>query len=298
VLEVDLCYLKLRARGHDYSRLRSMRFMRTRYCGIVLLSFILVAVALNGGSSSVSAESCAVQLGYSNLSTTQYYYYSNIAITVPVSATCSFVGIQLYAVGNAYDTSSNRNLASASTALTTATGNTFTGQLVFNLSPSIVGHQLQVTVLIYSGYPNGYEANGAPLATAAQSLQVNPTSYENGYNYQYGICYQNPYCNYPGYFNGNYFTTCQSAGNSNTVQCSGFLYQPSDGCVEIAIPIDNGYWFESRVYQYYTLQNLPSSFNPSWRWVTVTGQLYQGYNFAPTGASCPGNYIVVSTVVP
>lgn len=270
--------------------------MRERYCGIVLLSFILVAaVAINGGSSSVSAESCAVQLGYSSVSTAEYY--SNIAIAVPVSATCSFAGIQLYAVGNAYDTTTNRNLSSASTALTTASGNTFAGQLVFNLSHSIIGHQVQVTVFVYNGYPNAYGTNGVPLATAAQSLQVNPTGYQNGYNYQYGFCYQNPYCNYPG-FNGNYYTTCQLTGNSNTVQCSGFLYQPSDGCVEIAVPIDNGYWFESRVYQYYTLQNLPSSFNPSWRWVTVTGQLYQGYNLAPTGAPCPGNYIVVSTAAP
>ncbi|MGA3407044.1 MAG: hypothetical protein ABSD49_15045, partial [Candidatus Bathyarchaeia archaeon] len=65
--------------------------MRTRY-GIILLTFILLAViTVNGSSSPVSAQSCAEQLGYSSLSTTQYYYNSNIAITVPVSATCSYV---------------------------------------------------------------------------------------------------------------------------------------------------------------------------------------------------------------
>jgi len=213
---------------------------------------------------------------------------------VPVSATCYFVGTQLYAVGNVYDTSSDTYLGSVSTALTTAYGNTFTRQLVFNLSPSIIGHQVQVSVSIYSGYVG----NGAALATSVQLLRVNVNNYQYGYNYQYGNCYQNSYCNYAGYFNGNYYPACQSTGSSDTVQCSGYLYQPGTGCVELAIPIDNGYWFESRVYQYYTLQNLPSSFNPSWRWVTVTGQLYQGYNLAPTGALCPGNYIVVSTMGP
>jgi biotin operon repressor len=282
--------------------------MRTRY-GIILLTFILLAVvAVNGSSNPVSAQSCAEQLGYSSLSTTQYYYNSNIAITVPVSATCSYVATQLYAAGNAYDVSSQRNLGSVSTQLTIASGNTLTGQLVFNLPPSIIGHQLQVTVLVYSGYSYGYGygGNGVPLATATQLLRVNVNNYQNGYNSQYGNCYQNPYCsypgnsngNYPGNFNGNYYTTCQSTGNTNTVQCSGYLYQPTNGCVELAIPIENGYWFESRVYQYYTLQNLPSSYNPAWRWVTVTGQLYQGYNMASNGASCPGNYIIVNSISP
>jgi len=282
--------------------------MRTHYRGIMLLTFILVAaVAVVGSSSPVSADSCVAQLGYSSLSTTQYYYNSNLAITVPVSATCSYVSTQLYAVGTAYDTSLSRNLGSVNTALTTVSGNTFTGQLVFNLSPSIIGHQVQVTVMIYSGYPYGYGGNGLPLATAVQLVRVNTNNYQNGYNYRYGNCYQSAYCNYQGYYgnyynypgsyNGNYYTTCQSTG-SNTVQCSGYLYQPSNGCVELAIPIDNGYWFESRVYQYYTLQNLPSSYTPSWRWVTVTGQLYQGFNTSPYGAACPGNYIVVSAVTP
>ncbi len=287
--------------------------MRTRYCGIVLLTFILAAaLAINGSSVPVSADSCVETLGYSSLSTSQYNYNSNIAITVPVSATCYFVGSQLYAVGTAYDTASNSNLGSVNTALTTAYGNTYTGTLVFNLSPSVIGHQVQVTVSIYSGpYGYAYGGNGASLATAVQLVRVNVNNYQygNGYNYQYRNCYQNSYCNYPGYsygnyynyagsYNGNYYTTCQSTGNSNTVQCSGYLYTPANGCVELAIPIENGYWFESRVYQYYTLQNLPSSYTPGWRWVTVTGQLSQGYNMASTGALCPGNYIIVSTLTP
>jgi hypothetical protein len=134
----------------------------------------------------------------------------------------------------------------------------------------------------------------AVIAVAGNSSPVSADSY----NYQYGNCYQNPYCYSPGNYNGNYYTTCQSTGNSNTVQCSGYLYQPSNGCVELAIPIENGYWFESQVYQYYTLQHLPASYSPGWRWVTVTGQIFQGYNMAPNGASCPGNYIIVNSISP
>ena len=266
----------------------------------MLLTFIVAAaVAVSGSSSSVSASSCVVQLGTSSLSTSQYYYNSNIAITVPVSATCSsYAGTQLYAVGNAYDNSSGRNLGSVSTLLTTASGNTLTGQLVFNLSPSIIGHQMQVTVSIYSGYPNGYGGTRALLATAAQSLRVNVNHSQTGSGYQYANCYQYSYC-YPGNYNGNYYTPpCQSTGNNNTVQCSGYLYQPSNGCVELAIPIDNPYLFESRAYQYYALQNLPSSIPPISSWVTVTGQLHQGQNMAPNGASCPGNYIIVNSISP
>jgi len=264
--------------------------MKTR-SGIVLLGFILTAVVGVSGSSPVSADSCAAQLGYSSLSSTQYN--SNIAITVPVSATCYFVGTQLYAVGNVYDTSSDTSLGSVSIVLTPTSGNTFTGQLAFNLSPSTIGHQVQISVSIYSDNIG----NVATLATSVQLLRVNVNNYQNGYGYQYGNCYLNSYCN-PVYFNGNYYAPCQSTGSSNSVQCSGYLYQPSTGCVELAIPIDNGYWFESRVYQYYTLQNLPSSYNPSWRWVTVTGQLNQGFNVAASGAICPGNYIIVSTMAP
>jgi hypothetical protein len=263
----------------------------------MLLTFILAAaVALSESSSPVSAYSCVVQLGTSSLSTSQYYYNSNIAITVPVSATCSsYVGTQLYAVGNAYDNSSSRNLGSVSTLLTTASGNTVTGQLVFNLSPSIIGHQMRVTVLVYSGYPNGYGGNGALLATAAQSLRVNVNNSQTGSGYQYGNCYQYSYCYYPGNY---YAPPCQSTGNNSTVQCSGYLYEPSNGCVELAIPIDNPYLFESRAYQYYTLQNPPSSIPPAGSWVTVTGQLHQGQNMAPNGPSCAGNYIIVNSISP
>jgi hypothetical protein len=120
-----------------------------------------------------------------------------------------------------------------------------------------------------------------------------------GFGYGYGYY---PNCGYygcypsPSYtFNGNYYTTCQSTG-SNQMQCSGFEIQNSNGCILLAVPVYNGYTFESQVYQYYTLHNLPSSYPPLGSWVTVTGQLYQGYNAAPNGGSCPGNYINITSI--
>lgn len=124
---------------------------------------------------------------------------------------------------------------------------------------------------------------------------------QNGYQipYQNWNCYPNSYyCNYPGYppypgyFNGNYYTTCQSS-NDNTVQCFGYLYQDPSGCVELAITVSSAYGLLSN--QYYTLHNLPSSYTIG-AWATVTGQLYQGYNYAPNGAACPGNYINVTSI--
>lgn len=100
-------------------------------------------------------------------------------------------------------------------------------------------------------------------------------------------------------FNGCYYTTCQSL-SQNLLQCSGYLYQDSKGCTELEVPVANylnGY-MATTATQYYALHNLPSSTPPLGSWVTVTGKLNQGYNNAPNGASCPGNYIIVSTVTP
>ncbi len=118
--------------------------------------------------------------------------------------------------------------------------------------------------------------------------------------YQNGNCYPNGYyCNYPGYppypgnFNGSYYTACLSIGDSNTVQCSGYLYEAPNGCIVLALTVSSPIGLLSS--QYYTLHNLPSSATIG-TWVTVTGQLYQGYNYAPTGAACPGNYINVTSI--
>jgi hypothetical protein len=280
---------------------RRMCFLRATYRGIMLLAFVVaavVSVAVN--VNIVAANPCTAQLGYSSLSTTQYYYNSNVGITIPVSASCSSTS-QLYAVGDAYDTSVNTDLGSVNTVLTSVYGDAFNGQLLFSLPSSILSHPVMITVSIYSDSPYGYysSGNGSLLAQAAQRVQVNQGNNQNAYYqnpYQYGNCYHNPYCYYPGYNYNN--RPCQATGNTSTIQCSGFLYDNSKGCIELAVPIDNAYWAETRIYQYYTLVNLPSYYALTRSWVTVTGQLYQGYSILPSSTTCSPNYITVTSISP
>jgi hypothetical protein len=113
----------------------------------------------------------------------------------------------------------------------------------------------------------------------------------------------------PGYYNcggygcsppslGAYGSLCQSTSGNNTVQCSGYLSEPTDGCIELAIPYTNPYLLESTAYQWYTLRNVASTLPPGGTWVTVTGQLSQGYTAGTNGAACPGNYINVNSISP
>jgi hypothetical protein len=202
--------------------------LMARRSGIFLLAFLLAAsAAVASNSSLVYAQSCNASLGTSSLTSTQYYYNSYLGINTPVSAYCPFYGGQLYAVGDVFDTSANLDLGSVNAMLTpTYGGNTYTGQLLFNLPPSIIGHQLRIMVSVYGGqygyYGNG---NGQLLATAGQMVKVNVTyqgSYPNGncymnYNcygyYPNGNCYQKyncypNYCSQASYCYPNYYPTC------------------------------------------------------------------------------------------
>ena len=102
------------------------------------------------------------------------------------------------------------------------------------------------------------------------------------------------------YFNGNYYTTCLP-GPGDLIQCSGNLLQAPNGCMVLGFPVGN--WVNdpasiiTTATQYYALQNLPSSIPPIGSWVIVTGNLYQGPNHSSTGASCPGNYINVISII-
>ena len=145
------------------------------------------------------------------------------------------------------------------------------------------------TYAVYTGSSGYYSQSN-------QYCNYNGCYSNPGPNYQscsYNGCYYN---GLPGYNNYYYTNVCQTVGGNNTVQCSGYLYHNQGGCIVLSIPIDNGYWFETRVYQYYTLQNLPGNYQNTGGWFTVTGQMNQGYNVSPTGAACPGNYIVVSSI--
>jgi hypothetical protein len=328
---------------------------------IILLAFVFLAAFAVATGTPVRADSCTAQLGTSSA---MYYYYSNIGLTVPVSANCASGGGQLYALGNVYDASTNVLQGSSNTVLTSAYGaSTYNGQLSFKLPLTLLGRNLRVAISLYSPnyyssttyysqpgnfpgcdtasmacnygipYPaNGYGYSQAQygqfLTTVSETIQLNPTNYYNpntnpsSYNanqYQgcsyYGNCnYQTAYCSYHNpycYYNGNptaeycsyygsycdfNYNVCQSPyGYSNQAQCSGYLFLGQNGCTELVVPVNSPY--AAQVYQYYTLYNLPSSHPPAGSWVTVTENIYQGYNGASSyNAACPGNYINVSSI--
>ncbi|HUK28827.1 MAG TPA: hypothetical protein VLV31_10420 [Candidatus Acidoferrales bacterium] len=157
------------------------------------------------------------------------------------------------------------------------------------------------------------------IQTVNQAATVTQTNSGFGYGngqgnnqvcMQYG-CYPGPYNNavpplgvgyyYNGYYyaydmNGNYVPPCTASGTNSTASCQGFIYQNPNGCTELVIPIQNAYIQESTTYQFYSLHNLPSSVPSPGTWVTVTGQSFQGANTASNGASCPGNYINVTSI--
>ena len=134
------------------------------------------------------------------------------------------------------------------------------------------------------------------LATVTTSASMYTVSTGVGY---VGSGYYNcgPYGCFPPSL-GAYSSLCQSTTGNSTVQCSGYLSEPTDGCIELAIPYTNPDLLESTAYQWYTLRNVPSTLPSGGTWVTVIGQLSQGYTAGTNGAACPGNYINVNSISP
>ena len=179
--------------------------------------------------------------------------------------------------------------------------NTITRQQMLTSAQTVSSVQLQtVTVSVTQ----------TAYATAVGST-ITLSGGGNGYaygNYQvcsyYGCYYQNPgYYYYPGNYYGygyyGYYPPCQNTGSADNVSCQGYVTRDSYGCTLLAITTtSNPYpsYATGLMLEYYTLQNLPANPPQSGAWVTVTGQLYQGYNASPSGASCPTNYIVVSSI--
>jgi hypothetical protein len=138
---------------------------------------------------------------------------------------------------------------------------------------------------------------GTMTMTAVVTTTNNAANLPPGY-YQYCAEYNcNPYPAPPGYYSfgcasqGPY----SSPGLSSTVQCTGWLYKDPNGCVDLMVPVDDGY--TNQIQQYYSLQNLPSSYPSIGSWVTVKGQLYQnGQMMGPSGGACPASYITVTSI--
>jgi len=168
---------------------------KTRNLTILGIVLIMAIIAVGANSSTVAAQPCDAQLGYPVAAAPQFYG-SNVGVTVPVSATCSFYTGQLYAVGTAY-TGYNSEVGTANTVLSAVYGYGFSGELQFSIPTSV--QPVQFSVSIYNT-PNGYYQQyygGQPLAVTSESYVVSPT-YQNYPTYPSYSSYQT-YPTYPTY---------------------------------------------------------------------------------------------------
>jgi len=199
------------------------KFAKT--CTYVLLIAVLAAgvVAIAANNSFALAQPCQATLGSPNVSPQSYYYYGgNIQVTVPVSASCSFYAGQLYAVGQAYDTTYNANIGTANAVLTSTYGGYgYTGQLTFALPISAQSNSVNFSVSIY-GSQNGYYGSyyGSSLLAQTSSTFVIGSSYYQGYptypsysapSYPTYPSYPS-YPTYPSYPYSNYYYYYSNSG--------------------------------------------------------------------------------------
>lgn len=136
------------------------------------------------------------------------------------------------------------------------------------------------------------------VVTSQQTVTTTTNAAGNVYT---GSNYYSQNCGYYGcYYYGSGFGSisdvCKSTDGNNTVQCQGYIYEPSSRCVELAVPYLNPDWMETTGYMYVTLFNMPANAPAPGAFVTVTGQLNQGYTPSPDSPACTANYITVTSI--
>ena len=131
-----------------------------------VLVIAVIAVGVNSNTVAAQAQPCATVLSYPVMPTT--YSNSNVPIVVPMSATCTTTFVStLYASGNAYDATSNTALGTVNSILqSTDGGNTFNGQLGFNLPATTQGHTVTISVSLYA---NQY---GSLISATSETFQA------------------------------------------------------------------------------------------------------------------------------
>jgi len=171
----------------------------------------------------------------------------------------------------------------------------FAGYNVLNNRMAPVTQNLLVTntTNLYTTQTQTVMSIGA-ITTVTTMTRTSFTGFGYG---NYAVCMINGCPDQNPAVNSNY-NTCQSSGPNSEAKCYGYLEEGSGGCVVLAVPLIDPYNSSPYiVYQYYTLHNLPSSYLPSGAWVTVTGQLYQGYTTSATSAACPNNNVINVTSI-
>ncbi|HKM76389.1 MAG TPA: hypothetical protein VJZ32_08215 [Candidatus Bathyarchaeia archaeon] len=200
--------------------------MKTRNFTLLVSAIFLVIATFATSNSQVFAQSpCIAQVSYPAISSS---YNPNIGMTVPVSATCSGYSGQLFAVGDAYDTTTNSDLGSVNTGLSSAGNGNFNGQLNFYLPTTVQGDTVQISVSLYN---TAFGNNGSLLATTSQAITINGgynQSYQNSYSYNN---YNNSYSScQPGYsYVGG---SCYPPNNNNTSNYNNGYCSPGNSYVE------------------------------------------------------------------
>jgi hypothetical protein len=221
--------------------------MKTRNYALLLLVITAAVVAVGASSSLVAADACTANL--STVTTTAQNSGSYIGVQVPVSANCASTTTSngsLYAVGDAYDTTTSTDLGSVNTALTPVNAaNIYNGALSFSIPSTAQGDTLQISVSVYNSQ------YGQLLTTTAETIQAAPTN-QTGYIAQNNYPQQNsdPQNNYPsqnsfGTQNSNYAPQGRSHGSHhNNGSNNSYQYQQQSIVtvtqpVPLVIPPDN-----------------------------------------------------------
>lgn len=141
--------------------------MKSHIHVIVLLAISVTVLMLARTSGLAYAQPCAATL--SNPVIPTQYGNSNVPFVIPVSVTCTTYYSELYAVGNAYDATSNVGLGTGNAVLSPVNGGTqFNGLLGFSLPPTSPSDSVQISVSIYNGQ------GGNLLTQTSETIQVEP----------------------------------------------------------------------------------------------------------------------------
>ena len=243
------------------SRKQGLRYQTAAMVAIILIA--ILASAASAYSTTLPTSPLTANQGRASIVQVNATVSPTVSVAVSVGSTQTQMPSTQTTVSM---TSQSMSTQSSSQTMTTVQG-----------SSSITTQTMTTTSVAqqYCGYGCYYPYHGNPPYYPSYPGYYPSYPAYPSYAYGYGAC--------------GYGTTY-----SGNVQCTGYIYQAPNGCVELVLQIVNPYSYTSAL-QYYTLHNL-SSTPPSGTLVTVNGQMHQGYNTSTTGAACPGNYINVNSI--
>jgi len=137
---------------------------------IVLLAISVTILIPATVTSLVYAQPCTATLGDPEAPTQNGT--PNVSFVIPVSASCTTSYSQLYATGNAYDTTSNISLGTTNAVLSSVNGGTqFNGQLSFSTPPTTQSDSVQISVSLYDNPGGNLITQTSETVAAGEAIQ-------------------------------------------------------------------------------------------------------------------------------